>query len=236
VSVTFTTGAARQKVALAKAASKAGHGMSGSIEGGCEAAVFAGGAGRRIGGDKPLLDLAGRPLVAWVVEALAGRASRVLLVAKSRSQASALAEAIGPSLSPAAGAILTPCADRPGLEGPVAALMGAADAAGAPYLLTSPADTPFLPADLPYRLAAAADHDTAAIVAEAEGWHPTVALYDARRLRDCRPGRSLRETIAPLSPRTAALDPLMLFNVNTRADLDAARALAEALTDGAKRP
>jgi molybdopterin-guanine dinucleotide biosynthesis protein A len=224
-------------VAPAGPASKTGEIMMDRPCSPCEAAVFVGGDGRRMGGDKPLRPLAGRPLAAWVVEALAGQGERVLLVARTVVAAQRLAAALRPTLSPAAAAALVPCADRPGLEGPVAALMGAADRARTPWLLTSPADTPFLPADLRARLAAAMGPDGAAAMAEADGWqHPTVALYATDRLKACPPRRSLRETIAPLAPRMVALAPQALFNVNTPADLAAAEAHAAALTTSAKRP
>jgi molybdopterin-guanine dinucleotide biosynthesis protein A len=196
----------------------------------CEAAVFAGGEGRRIGGNKPMRPLGGRPLLAHVVAAIAPQVTRVTIVARTPADAETLRVRLA-DLLPGEAARLAAAADRPGLEGPVAALLGAADAARTPFLLTTPADTPFLPENLLARLAAALGPDGRAAVAADARCHPTIALYPTAALAACSPARSLMATIAPLAPRPVPFPSEALVNVNTEEDLAAAEArLARTLT------
>jgi molybdopterin-guanine dinucleotide biosynthesis protein A len=178
--------------------------------------------------------LAGRPLLAHVVAAVAPQVRRVTIVARTRGEAEALRARLARALPDGAEG-LAAAADRAGLEGPVAALLGAADAATAPFLLTAPADTPFLPGDLLARLFAALEPDGRCAVAADTAWHPTLALYDTAALAACPPARSLKATIAPLAPRAVAFPSATLLNVNTENDLAAAEArIATTLTGRAK--
>lgn len=179
-----------------------------------DAALLAGGSGTRIGGGKPFLPLGDRPLAAWSAVAIARYAERLLVVARSRADAEAVAEAVADFVD----APVVPVTDRPGLDGPVAALLGAADAAeGA--LLTAPADTPFLP---DWAALALSPHGTA--VAATDRPHPTVLFAPAEDLRRLTPARSLRATLAPLNPAAVMFTDAALFNVNTPADLAEAEA------------
>lgn len=190
----------------------------------CEAAIFAGGDGRRLGGGKALRQLAGRPLLAHVVEALTPQVARVRVVARSANHAEALVAAVAAYLPAGTAARLDAGTDRSGLTGPVAALFGAVDAAQRPFLLTSAVDTPFLPSDVVTRLGAVLDG--AAAVAADDRLHPTQALYRVLALRTLRPRASLHETLAPLRPRIVRFAPGTFLNVNTAQDLAAAETLA----------
>lgn len=198
-------------------------------------AVFAGGDGARIGGGKPLRLLAGQPLLAFPLAALAGDAARIAIVARDLAAAWAMAEAVASALGPDA-ARLEAWADADGLAGPVAALIGAARRATAPFILTVPADTPFLPPDLAARLMTGSLGSPAAIAADAR-WHPTVALYETSSLVELVPRRSLMATIEPLGPRPVQFPSDNLLNVNTAEDLALAEArlAAEALTRDSRR-
>lgn len=134
------------------------------------ALVLAGGRGSRMGGvDKGLQPLAGRPLVAHVIERLAPQADRLLISANRHADVYAT---LGHP-------VLT---DPPGLEfaGPLAGML-----AGLEYipddawLLTAPCDCPRPPADLAERLLAAALPQGLAF-AQAAREHPTHALLHAR--------------------------------------------------------
>jgi molybdopterin-guanine dinucleotide biosynthesis protein A len=106
--------------------------------------VLAGGRSRRFGRDKALADFRGRPLIAWSLDALAPHA-----------------DVLGVGGPPALAARLRVEAvpDEPGApDGPLAGVLaGLAWAArrDCALLATAPCDTPFLPADLVPRLAAA---------------------------------------------------------------------------------
>jgi molybdopterin-guanine dinucleotide biosynthesis protein A len=103
--------------------------------------ILAGGLGRRMGGaDKGLLELCGRPLAAWVAERLAPQVDELLISANRNGERYA---ALGHRV----------VGDRiPGFAGPLAGLHAALAAAAHPLVVTAPCDSPFLPADLVFRL------------------------------------------------------------------------------------
>ena len=103
--------------------------------------ILAGGRGRRMGGvDKGLLELRGRPLVAWVAERLAPQVDELLISANRNGERYAT---LGKRV----------VGDRiPGFAGPLAGLHAALEAAAHPLVVTVPCDSPFLPADLVSRL------------------------------------------------------------------------------------
>jgi len=106
--------------------------------------VFAGGQGRRMGGvDKGLVELDGRALVAHVVERLAPQVGELVINANQNRDRYA---AFG---YPVVADVI------PDFAGPLAGLHAAMAAATTPYVVTSPCDSPFLPADLVARLALA---------------------------------------------------------------------------------
>ena len=104
--------------------------------------VLAGGQGRRMGGeDKGLVEIAGHPMVAHVIERLRRQAG-VLLINANRNQ-ERYAEITG----------LRVVADREeGYAGPLAGMASAMEAAGTRFLLTVPCDAPLVSADLGPRL------------------------------------------------------------------------------------
>ena len=103
--------------------------------------VFAGGQGRRMGGvDKGLVELDGRALVAHVIERLAPQVGELVINANQNRDRYA---AFG---YPVVADVI------PDFAGPLAGLHAAMAAATTPYIVTSPCDSPFLPADLVARL------------------------------------------------------------------------------------
>ena len=214
------------------------------------ALVLAGGAGRRLGGaDKPLLDLGGRTLLAWVIARL--RDEPVGAIALSANGDPARFARFGLAVlddGAFAGA------------GPLAGLLAGLDWAaglGAEALLTVPGDTPFVPAGLTRALApppacAASGGAGAAPVGHSPGGHVPgghspgghvpgghepaahylvalwpVAAREALRARLIGGGsRKVGAFAAALGMREVAFAgvPAEAFlNVNTAADLAAAR-------------
>jgi molybdopterin-guanine dinucleotide biosynthesis protein A len=190
--------------------------------------VLAGGAGRRIGGAKGERRLGGRPLLAHVVARVRPQVALLLLNGDGLD---------AEGLPVVADAL-------PGRQGPLAGLLGAMDwlAAQAPEasaLLTVPVDTPFLPADLVARLAAALGETGAGCAVAASGGrhHPVVALWRWERREDLRSALTVEgvrkvdlwaqrcgrvEVPWPAGP---AADPF--FNINTGEELaEAERRLA----------
>ncbi len=123
------------------------------------AAVLAGGMGRRMGGvDKGLVEVCGRPMIAWTLDAVRTQAGKLLINA-NRSQTEYAAFGL-----PVIG-------DRhEGFQGPLAGLHAVLEAAETPYVAIVPCDTPRLPRDLFARLARALiEDDSELAVAEAGG-------------------------------------------------------------------
>jgi molybdenum cofactor guanylyltransferase len=131
--------------------------------------ILAGGRATRMGGgDKGLLPLGGRPLLAHVVARLGPQVDRLALNANG---------------DPArfAGFGLPVVADSvPGHAGPLAGVLDWAAAKGAEAIATAAADTPFFPADLVAGLraaAAAAAVPLAVAATPPDDWHPTFGLW-----------------------------------------------------------
>ena len=133
--------------------------------------VLAGGRSTRMGLDKALAPLAGRPLVAHVVARLAPQVGALFLNANGdAARFAALRCAIVADAAPSVGG---------GPLAGVAAALGYAQAQGFDWLATAPCDAPFLPLDLVARLAAAAAQSRApiAVAASAHGLEPMFALW-----------------------------------------------------------
>jgi molybdopterin-guanine dinucleotide biosynthesis protein A len=182
--------------------------------------VLAGGQGRRMGGvDKGLVELAGRPMVAHVIERLAPQVGAILINANQNAAAYA---ALDYPVVPDAVA---------GYAGPLAGLHAGLSRASTDFVVTVPCDSPFLPADLVARLAAGLAHAGAALaVAKTfEQPHPVFALVR----RDLLPnltaflaagGRKIDSWYAGLAVIEVPFDDCAdaFRNINTRDELDAA--------------
>jgi molybdopterin-guanine dinucleotide biosynthesis protein A len=166
--------------------------------------VLAGGRSSRFGREKAAADLAGRPLIAWVVDVLAQGCAEVAVNAKAGSMAEAFARGFG----------LTRLTDDPtDPEGPLAGVRAGlawARAAGGDALVTAPCDTPFLPQNLTPRLMFAAHGGArAAVACTGEGLEPLCALWRVHNYQDTR-GLSGAETAEGLG-EAAPLDPEILI-------------------------
>jgi molybdenum cofactor guanylyltransferase len=129
--------------------------------------VLAGGLGRRMGGvDKGLQDFRGEPMVAHVIRRLAPQVESLLINANQNIERYA---AFGhPVVVDAIG----------GYAGPLAGLHAGLTACRTPLLVSSPCDSPFLPADLVARLHDALVRDGAELAVARTGAqvHPVFSL------------------------------------------------------------
>ncbi len=179
-----------------------------------------------MGADKALVALAGRPLLAHVLERLAPQVDQVLISANG-----------DPVRFADFGCPVVADASPQGpLSGILAALTRAAQL-GATHLVSTPVDTPFLPGDLVPQLllAAEASPEGLAIARSTDGVHPATALWPV----DVAPALAafLADGGAKVTHFTdahhAALatfpDARAFLNLNTPEDL----ARAEALLKGA---
>lgn len=184
-------------------------------------AILAGGAGRRIGGDKPRRLLGGARLLDHALRC-ARDAAPCILVVRSPEQV--------------AGFDGTVVLDAPGIEGPLAGLLSAlswAAEAGADRVLTLPCDMPFLPGDLQHRLEQALTSEVGVAVAASDGrlhpvcalWRTTVVPTLVRRAEEGRlslRGLSGAVGCAVVDWPVEGGDPFI--NINTAGDLAAAEA------------
>jgi molybdopterin-guanine dinucleotide biosynthesis protein A len=129
--------------------------------------VLAGGQGRRMGGvDKGLVELDGRALCRHVLDRLAPQVGA--LVVNANQNLDAYAAFGAPVVADAVG----------GFAGPLAGLHAGLTRAATRFVVTVPCDSPFLPADLVPRLAAAlVARDAQVAAAKTHGQpHPVFAL------------------------------------------------------------
>jgi cyclic pyranopterin phosphate synthase len=184
-----------------------------------DAVILAGGEGRRMGGrDKGLLELSGRPLVEWSLEALSRQTRSVdhVLISANRHL---------PDYARFGFPVLRDV--YPGHPGPLAGIHSALLASPAKYLLIVPCDVPFLPADLVEKLLAALEQDGVqlAVARTPDGQtHPTICLirHDVLpSLMDRLSRQELKLSAWQESLQLQYVDfPALAFpNLNTEADL-----------------
>jgi molybdenum cofactor guanylyltransferase len=183
-------------------------------------AVLAGGMGRRLGGAKAIVRLAGRPLISYPVEAIRDVLGDVAVVAKPDTAL--------PDL-PGVEVWIEPQSPSHPLVGICHAL---ARAAGRPVLICA-ADLPFVTSAVIARLAGADPGDAPAVVAATlgSGLQPLLGCYQpaaAEALRAAAEAADapVRRAVAAIGPRRLELeDDRVLFNVNSAEDLAVAEAL-----------
>jgi molybdenum cofactor guanylyltransferase len=185
--------------------------------------ILAGGQGRRMGGaDKALVPLAGRPMLAHVLDRLGPQVENVLISANGDpARFSAFGCTVVPDLVP-----------QGPLSGVLAALSQAA-ALGATHLVSVPVDTPFLPGDLVPRLLVAAEQspEGLALAATEDGDHPVTAIWPVALvpvLADFLAkgeAKVTRFTDAHGAARAQFADARAFLNLNTPEDLSRAEAL-----------
>ncbi len=182
--------------------------------------VLAGGQGRRMGGvDKGWVELAGKPMIAHVLNRFAPQVGDVLINANQNLERYATFGV--PVVPDAVG----------GFAGPLAGLHAGMTRATRPYVVTVPCDSPFLPSDLVARLAAGLEaHGGQLAVAKTfDQPHPVFCLVR----RDVLPhlatfleagGRKIDAWYATLTVVEVAFDDEAdaFRNINTKDELAAA--------------
>lgn len=181
-------------------------------------AVLAGGRGERLGGNKAMALLGGRPLIERPLEAARGAGLEAIVIAKRSTALPPLREQVH----------YEPESPRHPLSGVIAALELAAERSPAPAVLLLACDMPFLTSPLLDWLAGL---DDVAMVEVGGRPQPLLARCVTARLPSLRAAlaseRPLRDAIAALAPRIIDAcnlsrfgDPDRLcFNVNSREDL-----------------
>lgn len=187
------------------------------------AAILAGGRGERLGGvDKGLVPLLGRPLAAWVLDAVRPQAGSFLIVA-NRNPADYAAFGIPVVSDP-----------WPDFRGPLAGMLAALREAATRWVLTVPCDAVRLPADLALRLHVALEaSDAPAAYASADGDCQYVCCLLRRDLEaplaraldagETAPRRWLAD-IGAIGVDFTETQPTPVWSVNTPPELAAAAA------------
>jgi molybdopterin-guanine dinucleotide biosynthesis protein A len=174
--------------------------------------VLAGGVGRRLGGDKAIVELEGRPLALYAVEALHELCDDVVVVAKR--------DTLLPALAGAAELWIEPDEPRHPLAGVAHALRLAAGRS----ILVLAVDLPLMDGAT-LRLIAQADvRDAAVVVPRVHGrLQPLCALYTPRALpglEDFDPEARATDVVEGLGIcEVAPPEPSAFYNVNRPEDL-----------------
>jgi molybdenum cofactor guanylyltransferase len=174
--------------------------------------VLAGGDGRRIGGDKAIVELEGRPLVAYPVEALHEVCDDVAVVAKR--------DTVLPSLGGSADVWIEP--DEP--RHPLCGIVHALQLAGGRPVLVVAVDLPLVDAPTLRLLLDAAMNGAPAVVPRAHGrLQPFCALYTAAALpglETFRPDERATDVVGRLGAIIVEpADETAFYNVNRPEDL-----------------
>lgn len=200
--------------------------------------VLAGGLASRMGGgDKALMDLNGKPILAHVLQRLGPQVTCMVLNANGDA---ARFSAFGMP-------VVADTVD--GFAGPLAGILAGLrwaerSAARATHVLTVSGDAPFFPYDLVSRLRAAVLEQPQAIAIAASGdhVHPVIGLWPIAIADDlerdlnagertvsawCRHRGAIQVEFAPVSIAGRAVDPF--FNANTPLELAEARLIAQRL-------
>lgn len=161
--------------------------------------ILAGGASRRMGGqDKGLVLFRGRPLVAWVIEALAPQVDEVLIVANRHLE------------HYRAWGYRVVSDVRPDFPGPLAGFEAALLAASHDWILTCPTDAPGLPPEYACLMRRSASSSPAVALVEGH-WQPVFSLLPKTALPSLQASLSTGERgaqrwLATLAPTLVSLD------------------------------
>ena len=195
--------------------------------------ILAGGKSSRMGGgDKCLLPLCGRPILASVLAGLKPQVSDIVINANGdptrfeQFDLPVVADSVAGFAGPLAGihaGLEWVKANRPGIR----------------HVVTVPGDTPFFPGDLVQRFLSELEHHPSLLVAaSAEGVHPVVGLWPvglARDLQECleqgvhkvgaftRQHGAVEVFFPPVEVGGRLVDPF--FNINRPEELEQAGAL-----------
>ena len=193
--------------------------------------LLAGGQSRRMGGrDKSLMMLAGKTMIAHVIDRLSAQVRRIVINANAPARTFAefglpvVADSIAGYAGPLAGVLA-------GMRWSIG------HAPDARFIATAATDTPFFPTDFVARLQTVAGDDTVALAASNGRLHPVFGLWpvaladdletwlgdgDNRKVLAWVDRHSLaRVDFAPLN---GGIDPF--FNANTPEELAQAEAIA----------
>ena len=168
--------------------------------------------------DKPLLEVADRVLLGHVIDRVRPQVDALLL---SCGQATPAYEAFGHPV----------IEDRDAGQGPLGGFVSALPQVRTPWVLTTPADTPFLPDNLVALLAAVCERSGAAVVSAGGHRQNLAMLLDAEHAQSLAAfyedgGRAIHRWLVANAVTELEFPAAGFLNVNTADDLARARDLA----------
>jgi molybdopterin-guanine dinucleotide biosynthesis protein A len=159
-----------------------------------------------------MVELGGRPLIAYPIEILQAVLGEVAVVAKADTELPPLPDGVQRWVEP----------QEP--RHPVAGIIEALKRAGGRPVLVCAADMPFVTQATVARLANIDPAGAPAVIAAA---NPLLGLYLPQAIAQLKAApdetRPLRRLVAVIEPGTIDVDEAELFSVNTPADLEAAQ-------------
>jgi molybdenum cofactor guanylyltransferase len=184
-------------------------------------AILAGGGGRRIGGDKAIVELDGRPLISYPLEAVRQALGQVAILAKADTKL------------PYVSGVTVWIEPEPRRHPLVGITQALALADGRPAFVCG-ADLPFVSPKLVRRLVKTDPGRSPAVIACAYGeMQPLLGCYHRRALtlleeQAANDGSPLRDAIAALDPVLLEVeDPEELFDIDSPDDLLQAAAMLD---------
>lgn len=181
--------------------------------------ILAGGAGTRIGGSKAVVNLHGRPMISYPLEAMWRALGTVAIVAKIDTQ-----------LPSVAGVTVWIEPDEP--RHPLAGIVHALGLAEGRPVMLAPVDLPFLTSGLIRRIVETDGRGAPAVIAGSGGrTQPLLGCYQPTALEPL--SAALKRHDVPVREAVAALEPVIyevedadeLFNINSPDDLLQASAM-----------
>ena len=177
--------------------------------------ILAGGQGRRMGSvDKGLQQLRGKPMVAWVLERLAPQVDEIVINANQNLERY---RALGHTVV---------SDEISGYAGPLAGLHAGLKTAKNELVVTVPCDSPFLPADLVFRLKNGLKENDIAVARTGDQPHPVFALVRRSLMENLESflksgGRKIDAWYAPLKNVEVSFDDEAdaFRNINTLEEL-----------------
>jgi molybdenum cofactor guanylyltransferase len=183
--------------------------------------VLAGGSGRRIGGGKATVQLQGRPLIAYPLEALAEALGEVAVICKVDTEL--------PTMSG-----VTVWIEPPAPRHPLVGIRYALALAEGRSVFVCAADLPLVTPEVVRRICLVDPGQAPAVIAAHGGrMQPLLGRYDPGALEWLRrvevtPEVTLRDAVAGMEPLLVDVaDPDAFFNVNTPDDLLQAAAMMD---------
>lgn len=182
--------------------------------------MLAGGLGRRIGGAKATVELAGRPLISYPVAVLRAILPEVVILAKRDTE-----------MPPAPGVPVWVEPDAP--RHPLAGVAHALERAAGREVLACAGDMPLITSELVSRLAGWGGEAPAVVPRHTDGIEPLLALYRCAALpalhAAAREGAPARAAVAGLGPDWAQTpDAAPFLSVNRPEDRTRAAAALRA--------